>query len=43
MSGYAQPLVDARYQIDPASVVEKPFTEPMVLNKIRQVLDGTIA
>jgi PAS domain S-box-containing protein len=43
MSGYAQPLVDARYQIDPDSVVEKPFTEPVVLNKIRQVLDAAVA
>jgi PAS domain S-box-containing protein len=43
MSGYAQPLVDARYSIDPASVVQKPFTEPTVLNKIREVLDAAVA
>jgi CheY-like chemotaxis protein len=43
MSGYAQPLVDARYQIDPVALVQKPFTEPVVLTKIRQTLDAIVA
>jgi CheY-like chemotaxis protein len=43
MSGYAQPLVDARYQIDPSALVQKPFTEPTVLTKVRQALDTVVA
>jgi CheY-like chemotaxis protein len=42
MSGYAQPSVDARYHIDPAALVQKPFTEPMVLTRVRQMLDATV-
>ena len=41
MSGYAQPSADAKHAIDPAVLVEKPFTEPTVLTKVRQVLDAT--
>jgi PAS domain S-box-containing protein len=43
MSGYAQPLVDARYKIDPSALVQKPFTEPTVLTKVRQALDAVVA
>ena len=43
MSGSAQPIVDARYQIDPAAIVQKPFTAPAVLTKVRQTLDTVIA
>jgi PAS domain S-box-containing protein len=43
MSGYAHPLADARYQIDPGALVQKPFTEPAVLTKVRQTLDATAA
>jgi CheY-like chemotaxis protein len=42
MSGYSQPSVDARRHIDPSVMVEKPFTEPAVLTKIREVLDATL-
>ena len=43
MSGYAQPLVDARHHIDPSALVQKPFTEPTVLTKVRQTLDAAVS
>jgi CheY-like chemotaxis protein len=42
MSGCSQPSVDARRHIDPSVMVEKPFTEPAVLTKIREALDATL-
>ena len=43
MSGYAQPMVDARYQIDASALVQKPFTAPAVLTKVREALDAVVA
>lgn len=40
MSGYAQPVLASQGTLDPSVIlVEKPFTEPALLNRIRTVLD----
>jgi nitrogen-specific signal transduction histidine kinase/CheY-like chemotaxis protein len=41
MSGYAQPVLASQGTLDPGvSLVEKPFSESDLLQKIRDVLDG---
>ena len=40
MSGYAQPVLASQGTLDPGvTLVEKPFTEPHLLEKVRDVLD----
>jgi hypothetical protein len=40
MSGYAQPVLASQGSLDPGvTLVEKPFTEPGLLDRIRAVLD----
>jgi CheY-like chemotaxis protein len=40
MSGYAQPVLASQGTLDPGvTLVEKPFSEPDLLQKIRDVLD----
>ncbi len=41
MSGYAEPMLASQGALDPGlSLVEKPFTEAVLLQHVRQVLDG---
>jgi CheY-like chemotaxis protein len=41
MSGYAQPVLASEGTLDPGvTLIEKPFTEPVLLAKVRDVLDG---
>ena len=41
MSGYAEPMLASQGALDPELIlVEKPFTEPVLLHHVRQVLDG---
>lgn len=41
MSGYAQPVLASQGTLDEGvTLVEKPFTEALLLAKVRQVLDG---
>jgi PAS domain S-box-containing protein len=41
MSGYAQPVLASQGTLDPGvSLVEKPFSEAQLLEKVREVLDG---
>ena len=41
MSGYAEPMLASPGALDPGLIlVEKPFTEPVLLRHVRQVLDG---
>jgi two-component system cell cycle sensor histidine kinase/response regulator CckA len=40
MSGYAQPVLASRGTLDPGvTLVEKPFSEATLLDKVREVLD----
>ena len=40
MSGYAQPVLASQGTLDPGvTLVEKPFSEPALLDRIREVLD----
>lgn len=40
MSGYAQPVLASQGTLDPGVIlVEKPFTEPGLLDSIRAVLN----
>jgi two-component system, cell cycle sensor histidine kinase and response regulator CckA len=40
MSGYAHPVLASQNTLDPGvTLIEKPFTEPALLNKIKEVLD----
>jgi two-component system cell cycle sensor histidine kinase/response regulator CckA len=42
MSGYAQPVLASQGTLDPGvTLVEKPFTESTLLDKVRRVLDET--
>jgi PAS domain S-box-containing protein len=42
MSGYAQPMLGASGTLEPGVVLlEKPFTEPLLLARVRQVMEGT--
>jgi hypothetical protein len=41
MSGYAQPILAAQGTLEPGvTLVEKPFTEASLLEKVREVLDA---
>jgi len=41
MSGYAQPVLASQGTLDPGvTLVEKPFSEPVLLQHVRQVLDA---
>ena len=41
MSGYAQPMLGASGTLEPGVVLlEKPFTEPLLLARVRQVMEG---
>ena len=41
MSGYAQPVLTSRGTLDEGvTLVEKPFTEPVLLARVREVLDA---
>ncbi len=41
MSGYAAPMLASQGALDPGVIlVEKPFTEPVLLRHVREVLDG---
>jgi CheY-like chemotaxis protein len=41
MSGYAQPVLASQGTLDPGvTLVEKPFTETTIVDKIRETLDG---
>ena len=41
MSGYAQPVLASQGTLEPGvTLVEKPFTEPSLLDRIRAVLDS---
>ncbi len=43
MSGYAQPVLGERGTLDPGVIlIEKPFSEPKLLAKVRDVLDGDL-
>jgi hypothetical protein len=40
MSGYAQPVLASQGTLDPGvTLVEKPFSETAILDKVRDVLD----
>ena len=40
MSGYAHPVLASQCTLDQGvTLIEKPFTEPALLNKIKEVLD----
>jgi CheY-like chemotaxis protein len=40
MSGYAHPVLASQGTLDPGvTLIEKPFTEPALLDKIKEVLD----
>ena len=42
MSGYAQPVLASQGTLDPGvTLVEKPFSEAALLDRIREVLDAT--
>jgi signal transduction histidine kinase len=42
MSGYAQPVLASQGTLDPGVIlVEKPFSEAVLLQRVREVLDGT--
>ena len=41
MSGYAQPILDGQGALDPGvDLLEKPFSEVVMLARVRQVIDG---
>jgi hypothetical protein len=41
MSGYAQPVLASQGTLDPGVIlVEKPFSEPALLDQVREVLDA---
>ncbi len=40
MSGYAQPVLDTHGALDPqVEIIEKPFSENILLSRARQALD----
>jgi len=42
MSGYAHPVLASQGTLDPGVIlIGKPFSEPALLDKVREVLDGT--
>jgi PAS domain S-box-containing protein len=44
MSGYAHPVLASEGKLAPGvTLIQKPFTEPALLNKIKEVLAGTTA
>jgi two-component system, cell cycle sensor histidine kinase and response regulator CckA len=43
MSGYAQPVLASQGTLAPGlTLVEKPFSEPILLDKVREVLDANV-
>jgi PAS domain S-box-containing protein len=43
MSGYAHPVLSTQGNLDPdVTLLEKPFTEPVLMERVRQVLDTPI-
>jgi PAS domain S-box-containing protein len=41
MSGYAEPILTSQGTLEPGvSLIEKPFSEPQLLAKVREVLDA---